>query len=216
MRIDGQMQRVDRGQTSNPEYLAKMPCFVSNEIRQHRKSTMNSVLRHAFAEKSPIGLALRHLHRLQFCSQSCRPSTFLRTLRSIPITGLRCYYGRSDSCPASSSVAWGQHERRLYSEHVSLLYAPELPIPPSPTTPQTLDIALARYPLACRVSLCIGFRLHHSSAGSPILAGRIEFVILRMDRSPPAAPHPASRRRSCSRLQAGERIPGGDFHPSVQ
>src|SRR5512136_3157010 len=59
-------------------------------------------------------------------------------------------------------------------------------------------------------------RLHHSSAGSPILTGRIEFVILRMDRSPPAAPHPASLRRSCIRLQAGERMPGEDFHPSVQ
>jgi len=37
-----------------------------------------------------------------------------------------------------------------------------------------------------------------------------------MDRSPPAAPHPASRRRSCSRLQAGERIPEEDFHLSDQ
>jgi hypothetical protein len=37
-----------------------------------------------------------------------------------------------------------------------------------------------------------------------------------MDRSPPAAPHPASRRRSCSRLQAGERIPEEDLHLSDQ
>ena len=36
------------------------------------------------------------------------------------------------------------------------------------------------------------------SAGSPTLTGRIEFVILRTDRSPPAAPHHASLRRSCS------------------
>ena len=48
------------------------------------------------------------------------------------------------------------------------------------------------------------------------MTGRIEFVFLRMDRSPPTAPHPASQRRSCSRLQAGERIPEGDLHPSVQ
>lgn len=42
-------------------------------------------------------------------------------------------------------------------------------------------------------------------AGSPILPGRIEFVFfLRMDRSPPAVPHPASRRRSCIWFQAGE------------
>lgn len=47
------------------------------------------------------------------------------------------------------------------------------------------------------------------------MVGRIEFVvILRMDRSPPAAPHLASRRRSCIQLQAGERLPGEDFHLS--
>ena len=42
--------------------------------------------------------------------------------------------------------------------------------------------------------------------------GRIEFVILRMAPSPPVAPHPASRRRSYVRLQAGVGIPGEDFH----
>jgi hypothetical protein len=58
------------------------------------------------------------------------------------------------------------------------------------------------------------FRLRHCYAGSPISPGRIEFVILRTGRSPPAALHLASRRRSCSRLQAGERIPEEDFHLS--
>jgi hypothetical protein len=42
--------------------------------------------------------------------------------------------------------------------------------------------------------------------------GRIEFVILRTGRSPPAALHLASRRRSCTWLQAGERLPEEDFH----
>jgi hypothetical protein len=161
-------------------------------------------------------LAFRQLRLLEFCRMSCGPSTFLRSLRSIPITGLHRYYGRSDSCPVGSSVAWRQHEHRLCPEQVSLLHAPELPIPPSPTTGQPLHIALARYPLACRVSRLFGSRFHHCSAGSPELVGRIEFVILRMNHSPPAAPHPASRRRSCSRLQAGERMPGGDLHLSVQ
>jgi hypothetical protein len=50
----------------------------------------------------------------------------------------------------------------------------------------------------------------------PELAGQIEFVIPRVNHPPPAAPHPASRRRSCSRLQAGERMPEGDLHPSAQ
>jgi hypothetical protein len=42
--------------------------------------------------------------------------------------------------------------------------------------------------------------------------GRIEFVILRTGRSPPAALHHASPRRSGIRLQAGERLPEEDFH----
>jgi hypothetical protein len=46
------------------------------------------------------------------------------------------------------------------------------------------------------------------------MLGRIEFVILRTGRSPPAAPHHALLRRSCSWLQAGERLPEEDFHLS--
>src|SRR5947209_12133240 len=38
--------------------------------------------------------------------------------------------------------------------------------------------------------------------------------ILRTGLSPPVAPHPASRRRSYLRLQAGERMPEEDFHLS--
>ncbi len=46
------------------------------------------------------------------------------------------------------------------------------------------------------------------------MSGRIEFVILRTGCSPPTASHPVSRRRSCSKLRAGERMPGKDFHLS--
>ena len=99
-------------------------------------------------------------------------------------------------------------------EQVSLFHALDLPIPLSPTTALTPDTAFARYPSARRVSRFCGSRFRLTAAGSPIQNGRIEFVILRMDRSPPAAPHPASRRRSCIRLQAGERLPGEDFHLS--
>src|SRR5208282_3652774 len=35
----------------------------------------------------------------------------------------------------------------------------------------------------------------------PHHTGRIEFLIVRTGRSPPAAPHPVSPRRSCRRLQ---------------
>jgi hypothetical protein len=109
--------------------------------------------------------------------------------------------------PAGHSPTLGQ---------VSLIHVSDLPIPPSPTTPQALDADFTRYPSSRRVSCLHRSRLHHFPAGSPTLTGRIEFVILRMDRSPPAAPHPASRRRSCSRLQAGERIPEEDLHLSGQ
>ena len=46
--------------------------------------------------------------------------------------------------------------------------------------------------------------------------GRIEFVILRTGSSLPVAPHLVSRRRNNSSLQAGERMPEEDFHPSNQ
>jgi hypothetical protein len=46
--------------------------------------------------------------------------------------------------------------------------------------------------------------------------GRIEFVNLRATRSPPVALHPASRRRSDDRLQAGVGMPEEDLHPSGQ
>ncbi len=47
-----------------------------------------------------------------------------------------------------------------------------------------------------------GSRLRHRMAGSPETPGRNGFVILRTGRSPPVALHPASQRRSYSRLQA--------------
>ena len=59
-----------------------------------------------------------------------------------------------------------------------------------------------------------GSRLRPRVAGSSNAPGRIEFVILRTGRSPPAALHHALLRRSCIRLQAGERLPGEDFHLS--
>jgi len=52
---------------------------------------------------------------------------------------------------------------------VSLIHVSDLPIPPSPTTPQTLDADFSRYPSSHRVSHCRGSRLHLSPAGSPTL-----------------------------------------------
>jgi hypothetical protein len=154
----------------------------------------NSVFSLATAEASPACLARWHSRWLDFCPVRRDSSTFLCSLRSVPITGLPRYYGHSDSCwSGSSAPVFGQHERRSSHQQVSLIHVSDLPTPPSPTTPQALDIDFARYPSSRRVSRSRGSRLHLSLAGSPTLTGRIEFVILRMDRSPPAAPHPASR-----------------------
>ena len=95
---------------------------------------------------------------------------------------------------------------------------------PSPTTLCAPAVALAPYPSARQVSHpgthanlrlpADGSRLRHRIAGSPTTPGRNGFVILRTGRSPPVASHPASRRRSYSRLQAGEGLPGEDLHLS--
>ena len=63
-----------------------------------------------------------------------------------------------------------------------------------------------------------GFRfrsgLRHLAAGSPEHPAESSSLALRTSRSPPGTPHPASRRRSSVRLQAGERLLEKDFHLS--
>ena len=138
-------------------------------------------------------------------------STFLRSLRSTPVTELLCYYGRSDSCsPGSSGLS--SMNSGSFSEQVSLIHAHSLPDHSVSNHLAPAVAALARYPSA--LPLPFRVRLRHKCAGSSGIPGRIEFVILRTGRSPPAALHPASWRRSCFRLQAGERMPGEDFHLS--
>src|SRR4051812_38029804 len=75
-------------------------------------------------------------------------------------------------------------------------------------------IALTHYPSASRApgSLRSGLRLR--LAGSPHDKAESSSLSLRTGRSPPVAPHPASRRRSYVQLQAGECVPEEDFHLS--
>ena len=160
----------------------------------------------ATEEAAPTCLARRHSRQLGFGVHLHHPSTFLRSLRSIPITGLPRYYGRSDSCRPGSSVPHWQHEHRLCDRQVSLLHAHELPIPPSPNTQdasrrrfRTLPLSSTGFPLARVKTSPVGGRLVSRS-------GRIEFVVLRMDRSPPVALHTASRQRSYLQLRAGKRL----------
>jgi hypothetical protein len=170
----------------------------------------------ATEEASPTRLAQGHSRRLGFDPTFRYSSTFLRPFAPSP---LRDFLATMDALtPVGPALRSSNSNMNTVSvrRQVSLIHVSDLPIPPSPTTPQALDADFSRYPSSRRVSRWRGSRLHHSLAGSPTLTGRIEFLIVRMDRSPPVAPHPVSRRRSYSWLQAGERIPEEDFHLSNQ
>ena len=56
--------------------------------------------------------------------------------------------------------------------------------------------------------------LRHSLAGSPRSQAESSSLALRTDRSPPVAPHPASRRRSYLRLREAKPPLDGDLHPA--
>jgi len=173
----------------------------------------HSVFSLASTEAAPACLARRHSRWLSFCLDRRYSSTSLPPLAPSP---LRDFTATMEALTPIRPALRSLHEHRLFGEQVSLIHVSDLPTPPSPTTPQALDVDFARYPSSRRVSCLRRSRLHHFPAGSPTLTGRIEFVFLRMDRSPPVAPHPASRRRSYSWLQAGERIPEEDSHLSDQ
>jgi len=162
----------------------------------------------ALATMVPGGTAHRHSHRCRLLRSLHSPSTFLRHLRSLAVTPLPRYYGRSDSCPPHSETL----PRNVCSTcgQVSLIHAFSLPTILSPTTGG--GSALPRHATHRQVEPRLlpdgNSGLRHCTAGSPPHAGRIEFSFLpyrgdflRTGRSPPAAPHPVLRRRSCSRLQ---------------
>jgi hypothetical protein len=179
-----------------------------------RNFDRHSVFRLTTPEAAPACLARGHSRWLRFCLDRRYSSTSLPPLTPSP---LRDFTATMEALTPIRPALRSLHEHRLFGEQVSLIHVSDLPTPPSPNTPQVLDVDFARYPSSHRVSRPSGAsRLHLRYAGSPTLKGRIEFVILRMDRSPPAAPHPALLRRSCSRLQAGERIPEEDSHLSDQ
>ena len=99
----------------------------------------------------------------------------------------------SSGLPSMNSISLGKQ--------VSLIHALSLPLH---SVSNHLTPPCGRFctlPLSAPAFPC-GFRLRHYMAGSSNAPGRIEFVTLRTGRSPPAAPHLASRRRSCSQLQA--------------
>ena len=136
------------------------------------------------------------------------------SLRSTPVTELLRYYERSDSCLLRLFGTWSMNSDS-FNKQVSLIHASSLPdhsVSNHLTHPRSRFVTLPLSATGFPVLQGSGLRLSH--AGSSTAPGRIEFVILRTGRSPPAALHPASRRRSCSWLQAGERLPEEDLHLS--
>ncbi len=174
----------------------------------------------ALAAWVPAGSARRHSRRCLLLWSSRSSSTFLRSLRSMAITPLHRYCGRSDSYPprrASARLIVRRPAVRLLGEQVSLIHALGLPAIPSPNTcgcsASSGRGTLPHQRVGPRWLPATAFALENSElrlcyAGSPHLTGRIEFSFLsgwrdflRTSRSPPAALHPVSPRRSCSRLQ---------------
>ena len=162
---------------------------------------------HRCRTESPTGTARGHWAQGMYAAVHPYSSTFLRPFAPDPLQALPGSYGRSDSCPPGSSALF-RHEHRPYREQVSLIHAPGLPTIPSPTTcgccvssghATHRRIAPSLLPHGSSPNRNSGLR--HSLAGSLHLTGRIEFLIVRTGRSPPAAPHPVSPRRSCRRLQ---------------
>jgi len=172
-----------------------------------------SVFSLASTEAAPACLARGHSRWLRFCLDRRYSSTSLPPLAPSP---LRDFIATMEALTPVRPALRSLHEHRLFSEQVSLIHASGLLIIPSPTTlglPPSLS-----HPTPQRVGLltCVspGFAIESQARQ---LSGRIAFVILRTDRSPPAAPHPAlAGRCSCSWLQAGEGVPEEDFHLSDQ
>jgi hypothetical protein len=132
-------------------------------------------------------------------------STFLHPFAPSPLRDFFAPMGALTPAQPGSSGRSSMNSGS-FSEQVSLIHASGL-------LDHSVSTHLMRH---CRRFLTLPFsstasrfrsRLPPCIAGSPITPGRIEFVILRTGRSPPAAPHHASLRRSCTRFQAGERMP---------
>ena len=86
----------------------------------------------------PCGLARWHSPPGLIPATVTSSSTFLRSLRSRPVTALLRYYGRSDSCPPESGTRGVPHACSPCGQ-VSLIHAPGLPTIPSPTTSGSPD-----------------------------------------------------------------------------
>jgi hypothetical protein len=143
---------------------------------------------------------------------------FPASLCSTGVTPLHRSYGGSDSCMPVLSNRHCLMQVSLL--HVSGLLVPFRLQPPFRPPPSLWHATPQRGGLVPTFS---ELRASPFTSGLACLTGRIEFTwvgqsppALRTGYSPPAAFHLASLRRSCSRLQVGERVPEEDSHLSDQ
>ena len=136
-------------------------------------------------------------------------SIFLRPLAPRPLRRFIATMGALT--PAKRFFGSFEHEHRLLSRQVSQIHAPDLLQPFCLQPPDASLSALISFS-----SQCESFR-SESDLTSPFPSrlvdcarpNRVRFRtsrLLRTGCSPPAAPHPASRRRSCSRLQVSKNV----------
>ena len=156
----------------------------------------------------------RHCRRLCFVWCVHSASIFLRPFAPPALPG---FNATTDALTSASLPC---------RKRISLFHVRNLPTVPPPTTrdrPRSLVCFLSR---AYRVSQPFVIESTPVPVGriviwaSPLpsrlaaVTSRIEFVILRTSRSPPVAPHPASRRRSYLRLREAKPPLDGDLHPA--
>ena len=183
--------------TSNEASTARFSRWVVNMPNFDR----NSVFSLASTEAAPACLARGHWRWLRFCPDRRHASTSLPPLAPSP---LRDFTATMEALTPVRPALRPLHEHRLLGEQVSLIHASDLLIIPSPTTlglPSSLS-----HPTPQRVGLLTpvspGFATESQARQ---LSGRIAFVILRTDRSPPAAPPPSEPYRRISRLRLSSR-----------
>ena len=155
------------------------------------------------------------------------PFTFLHPFAPLPLQELPRYYGCSDSCPGLHPSAGLPASRTRPSRPFRL--QPLRRSPPSLVrcpkgggwrAKAGYLVEAGRCPADFRFFTPAGLARTDSAIHSqarrvgPAESSSTSYAsdVLRTGLSPPAASHPASRRRSCSRLLVGERIPGEDSH----
>jgi hypothetical protein len=169
-------------------------------------SRVSSARPHRWRVEPTSGLARRHWAVGVSPILRSSSSTFLRPFAPDP---LRPFVALMDALTPARSV---QAVLGLFPaatllaprEQVSLIHAPDPPTIPSPTTcgrsASSGHVTHRRVEprlLPHGTSPNGNSGLRHWRAGSPPLTVRIEFLSVRTGRSPPAAPHPVSPRRSC-------------------